>query len=52
MNGIIKCVETGFEYRYSDIETKEYIILNIIMQGYSWNDRPICDDDSLVCDDD
>ena len=42
MYGIIKCIETGFEYGYSDLQTREYIIARIVEQGYSWNDRLVC----------
>ena len=41
MNGIIKCIETGFEYGYSSLEQREWIIAGIVEQGYTWSDRPV-----------
>lgn len=39
--GVIKCIETGFEWGYGSLEQREWIIASIVEQGYTWNDRPI-----------
>lgn len=41
IRGIITCNETGEEYGYSDLQTREYIVSDLVEKGYTYKDKPI-----------